>query len=127
MFDDEMIEEFKVEASDILMEGEAALLDISKGQNFSQKYNELFRAFHSIKGGAGMLGLEEVQKHTHFLENLLQEFADSENMQEVAIDYFLKGIDATRQLLDGESISFSYLSLDELLQKPKKDRFDFTT
>ena len=119
MFDNEMIDEFKVEVLDILLEAESALLDLSKGNNFSKKYNEVFRAFHLIKGGAGMLGLEEVQKHTHFLENLLQEFSDSESMPEVAIDYFLKGIDLTRSILDGENVSFDYVSKDELVKNPK--------
>lgn len=108
MFDEEMLEEFKIEAFDMLEEGEANLLNLDKGAEFESEYNNIFRVFHSLKGGAGMLGMEEVQKHTHFLENLLEKCKEKGEMPKEYIDYFLSGIDATRGLLNGETVDFDY-------------------
>ncbi|MFK8138204.1 MAG: response regulator [Bdellovibrionales bacterium] len=105
-FDQEMIEEFKIEAFDMLDQAESSLLAIDKGEDFNENYNNIFRAFHSLKGGAGMLGLEEVQKQTHFLENLLEQTKETGHMEKVYIDYFLSGCDASRRLLDGEEVDF---------------------
>ncbi|MEC9283803.1 MAG: response regulator [Bdellovibrionota bacterium] len=108
MFDEEMVEEFKIEAFELLDEGEANLLAIDRGEDFLSQYNNVFRVFHSLKGGAGMLGMEEVQKHTHYLENLLEKCKEAGQMTKPYIDYFLSGIDGSRHLLNGESIDFDY-------------------
>lgn len=106
MFDDEMIEEFKVEAFELLEEAERDLLALDRGDDFEQNYNSCFRVFHSLKGGAGMLGMEALQAHTHFLENLLEKRKAEQSFPKVYIDYFLAGIDAARSLLNGEAVDF---------------------
>ncbi|MAF91730.1 MAG: hypothetical protein CL674_10715 [Bdellovibrionaceae bacterium] len=118
MFDEEMVEEFKIEAFELLDEGEANLLAIDRGEDFLTQYNNVFRVFHSLKGGAGMLGLEEVQKHTHYLENLLEKCKESGQMTKPYIDYFLLGIDCSRQLLNGQSIQFDYADPGESAAAP---------
>lgn len=108
MFDEEMLEEFKIEAYEMLDQGEANLLALDKGESFTEQYNNIFRVFHSLKGGAGMLGMEEVQKHTHYLENLLEKCKEIGSMEKEYIDYFLSGIDVTRDLLEGKEVDFDY-------------------
>ena len=59
----EEIREFKNEALELLDEAEQSLLSLEKGGDFSKTYAAVFRVFHSLKGGAGMLGLQELQSH----------------------------------------------------------------
>lgn len=108
MFDEAMIEEFRIEALELLEEGEVGLLAIDKGGDFIQHYNGIFRVFHSLKGGAGMLGMEELQRHTHYLENLLEKCKESGQMEKAYVDYFLRGVDAARSLLHGDAVDFDY-------------------
>lgn len=122
MFDESMIEEFKVEAYDMLDEGESNLLALDRGESFTEQYNNIFRVFHSLKGGAGMLGMEEVQKHTHYLENLLEKCKEKGEMTKEYIDYFLAGIDATRVLMEGGEINFDYADPSEAkVEVPDKE------
>ena len=44
MSDDGMIDEFKIEASELFEEAENSLLNIDKGQDFLSNYNGIFRA-----------------------------------------------------------------------------------
>ena len=70
---DEILKEFFNEAFELFEEAETALLEIEKDIDFDKNFNCLFRAFHSIKGGAGMFELTVIQSHMHYLENLLSE------------------------------------------------------
>ncbi|WP_369676875.1 Hpt domain-containing protein, partial [Enterococcus faecium] len=49
------IEEFKLEALDLLEAAEDNLLQLDRGATLATHYDAIFRCFHSIKGGAGML------------------------------------------------------------------------
>lgn len=107
MLSDEDIKEFKIEAEELLASAEKSLLAIDNGENFNDQYNSIFRAFHSIKGGAGMLSLEALQKHMHQAENDLQSCKAVNAMTKNQCSYFLKSIDVSRDLLDGKNTTFN--------------------
>jgi len=113
MIDDSMIEEFKIEAQEMFENSENGFLNIEKGDNFIENYNLIFRAFHSLKGAAGMFGLEDLQAHMHKLESLFEAQKNNGKLDKAQIDYFLTGIDGAKVLIDGGSISFKYYSIEE--------------
>ncbi|MCB0283020.1 MAG: chemotaxis protein CheW [Calditrichaeota bacterium] len=71
--DDEIIRVFIEESHEHMNGIEADLLDIEKdGENINTDLvNKVFRAIHSVKGGAGFLGLENIKELAHEMENLL--------------------------------------------------------
>jgi DNA-binding response OmpR family regulator/HPt (histidine-containing phosphotransfer) domain-containing protein len=115
MLDDSMFDELKIEASEMLEESEDLLLEIEKGEDFEERYNGIFRAFHSLKGAAGMFGLDELQKHMHSLESLFEKTRDIGGVSKEQIDYFLRGIDEAKNFLNGEEINFDQLELKSFL------------
>jgi len=52
---------------------EAGLLDLESGQATEETLHAIFRAAHSIKGGAGSFGFSRISQATHHLETLLDE------------------------------------------------------
>ena len=66
-------EVFFLESFEALDSMEGALLQLVPGVADSETVNTIFRVAHSIKGGAGMFGFNEVATFTHTLETLLDE------------------------------------------------------
>lgn len=63
--------------------------------------NKLFRAAHTIKGGAGFLGLTQVSKLSHSMENLLANVRDGEAKPSMEyIDILLDSLDTLRAMID---------------------------
>jgi FixJ family two-component response regulator/HPt (histidine-containing phosphotransfer) domain-containing protein len=117
MEDDLMIEEFKIEAAEMFESAEEGLLNIDKGHDFNSNYNSVFRSFHSLKGAAGMFGLESLQTHMHKLESLLEAQKKINGVKKHQIDYFLRGIDAARSLLDGSKVEFKHIDPEHFNQE----------
>lgn len=107
-FSPEEVQEFCVEAADLLDQAESGLLEIDRTNDLQTAYDAVFRVFHSLKGGAGMLGLDPLQAHMHKLENQLGEIKSRGKISKVEISFFLRGVDASRKLLAGEAVSFDY-------------------
>ena len=62
---------FLQEADDLLAQIEEAALALLQPGAPAELINQLFRAFHTIKGSGGMCGLEKVAGFTHHIETLL--------------------------------------------------------
>lgn len=107
-FTEEEVSEFKIEAAELLDQAEKSLLALDQGAEFHQEYDAVFRAFHSIKGAAGMMEMIPLQSHMHQLENLLVEQKLKSTLSKQLIDHFLLGVDGSRKLLDGEEIEFDH-------------------
>lgn len=120
--EDESIQEFIIEASELLESAEQGLLKIEEGQEYQVNFNSVFRAFHSIKGGAGMLGLTETNKVVHFLEDILTEANRTKSIDANLVDYFFRGIDSIRKAIDGEDHGFEFKSPLEESRKKDTDR-----
>ena len=67
----EFQDSFFEEVGELLEGMEAQLLALDLAQPDPEQLNAIFRAAHSIKGGAGTFGFEAMQRTTHLLENLL--------------------------------------------------------
>jgi len=80
---------------------ESELLEMSPGEAESDSIGTIFRAAHSIKGGAATFGLESIAGFTHVVETLLDEIRSGERaVTRDAIDLFLNSIDCIRDMLD---------------------------
>ena len=112
-FTEEEINDFRVEAEELLDSAEQALLALDKGADFKAHYDAIFRAFHSIKGAAGMMEMFDVQAHMHQLENTLTEQKSKPVLAKSYIDLFLRGSDGARSLLNQRSIEFDYSVKEE--------------
>ena len=66
------LQAFITEARDLLSGMEHSLLQLEGGSD-PDMVNELFRAAHTIKGSAGLFGLDGVVRFTHHLESLLDQ------------------------------------------------------
>ncbi|MCB9849233.1 MAG: chemotaxis protein CheW [Phycisphaerales bacterium] len=69
----EFVVAFIEEAAEHIENIEAALLEVEQSPDDSEKINELFRPFHTIKGMAGFLNLRDVNCLTHEVETLLDQ------------------------------------------------------
>lgn len=105
---DEDVQEFLVEATELLDVAEERLMKIDQGEEFPKNYDAIFRAFHSIKGAAGMLGWTNLQNHMHQIETHFQNLKTASTLTSAQTSYFLGSIDASRDLLEGKEINFNY-------------------
>lgn len=70
---DAVLQTFLIECGELLEEMEHALLAVEAAPDKSELVNAIFRAAHTIKGSAGLFGLEHVVSFTHVLESVLDE------------------------------------------------------
>ncbi len=68
---------FIEEAKDHLNTIEQGLLNLADTLNDSEMMNEVFRAAHSVKGGAAMLGLNSIQRTSHRMEDFFKVMKES--------------------------------------------------
>lgn len=73
---DGALQTFFAEADDLLNSMEAALLRMDEGDKDMETINEIFRAAHTIKGSAGLFGLDDIVSFTHIVENVLDRARD---------------------------------------------------
>ena len=82
---------------------ETILLQLRSAPADVELLNAIFRCAHSIKGGAGSFGLNNLVRFTHALENLLEQLRSLElAATEDVIDILLQSIDVLRELLGAE-------------------------
>jgi two-component system chemotaxis sensor kinase CheA len=67
---DDMLKDFVVEAMDLATNVEEHLLRLERDPDNKETLNAVFRSFHTIKGGAGFMGLPALVAACHLTENL---------------------------------------------------------
>ncbi|WP_330984458.1 MULTISPECIES: chemotaxis protein CheA [Enterobacterales] len=105
------------EADELLADMEQHLLDLVPEAPDSEQLNAIFRAAHSIKGGAGTFGFSVLQETTHLMENLLDEARRGEmQLNTDIINLFLETKDIMQEQLDAykssqepDAASFEYI------------------
>ncbi|NHR06154.1 chemotaxis protein CheA [Chromobacterium haemolyticum] len=70
------LQTFFEESNDLLGEMESILLDAEADSTTTEQLNALFRSMHTIKGSAGLFGLDIVVGFTHEVENVLDLLRD---------------------------------------------------
>ncbi len=80
---------------------ESGLLALESGTANSETINTIFRAAHSIKGGAGTFGFTAVANFTHVLETLLDEMRGGRReVSAEAVSVLIESVDVLRMLLE---------------------------
>ncbi|MBT4527577.1 MAG: response regulator [Deltaproteobacteria bacterium] len=101
MFDEDLLIGFVDEAKEHLTTIEPDLLAIESNPTNMDIVNRLFRSVHSIKGGAGFFGLEQLGTLSHAMENLMSKARTSEMiLGKKHIDALLKGLDKLNHMID---------------------------
>ena len=105
----EIIEEFICEVRDLVEAMEADIITLAAIHQNSeaqtspenlQKLHTIFRAFHSIKGGAGFLQFNNLVKCAHSAENLLDRFRNGEiTIQPSHVDLLCQACDFIKEAL----------------------------
>ncbi len=79
---------------------ESGLLELEVGADNNEAINQIFRAAHSIKGGAGTFGFTAVTEFTHLLETILDRRRSGQaEVTQDAVDVLLESIDVLRDML----------------------------
>lgn len=99
--DEDILAEFVMEWSDHVQNAEAALLDLERDPLGHDELDAVFRAFHSIKGGAAFLHQDDLRSLAHRAEG----FLDRARSQEIHIvgpnaTLALRALDAVRWFTD---------------------------
>lgn len=99
---EQFYEIFFEESSELLADMEACLLRLDVNSPDLEDLNAIFRAAHSIKGGAGTFGFTDMTEMTHMLETLLDKLRKGElEVRSEMIDAFLKAGDVIKDQLAG--------------------------
>lgn len=92
---------FIEEAQEHLTTIETSLMNLQGVVDDPEAMSEMFRAAHSVKGGAAMLGLYSIQQISHKLEDYFKILKENPiRVDETLETLFLQGFDALRELLD---------------------------
>nr|WP_304654256.1 chemotaxis protein CheA [Escherichia coli] len=105
------------EADELLADMELHLLVLQPEAPDAEQLNAIFRAAHSIKGGAGTFGFSVLQETTHLMENLLDEARRGEMQLNTDIinlfletkDIMQEQLDAYKQSQEPDAASFDYI------------------
>ncbi|NJB68916.1 two-component system chemotaxis sensor kinase CheA [Desulfobaculum xiamenense] len=101
--DQEVMEAFVDETRDRLVELETGILHLEHldGASVEEVVNEIFRAAHSVKAGAGLLKLHSMERLSHWLENILGRIRTGEIRPDAdLVTALLDGIDVLRDLAE---------------------------
>jgi len=115
----ELLSAFVEEGNELLDETEPLLIELESksrqsGEIDDEVLNTVFRAFHSLKGGAGFLNLNTIGLVTHEAETLLDLFRKSRgNVQSSHIDLLNRASDFLRQRLKQIAEEFSDAGFEE--------------
>ncbi len=75
---EELLQDFLMEAGDMLSDVDSKLMELEKSPDNAALLNEVFRGFHTIKGGAGFLNASELVTLCHLTENLFDKLRNNE-------------------------------------------------
>ena len=99
-FSDEMREilnEFLIEAEEILDSLDQDLVELEQNPTDKELLNKIFRGMHTLKGGAGFLGLTSVVELAHKLEDIFNKLRNDEmTLDSDRMDIILEGIDTLK-------------------------------
>jgi len=95
-----LLKDFITESLEYIDEIEVNILNLEQDPENKEYINAIFRPFHSIKGVAGFLNLDEIRTLAHNLENLLDKARNDElEVSSAVIDVVLDGADTLKAMI----------------------------
>lgn len=127
-----IIEFFLIEAGEHLQNLNKGLLALEKDPNDAAMIDELFRAAHTLKGSAAMMGYQGISDVAHKAEDMLSMYrAGSISITKATLNFLFDSVDAIKLLVDGvaanqpedplmvESIGRAFKEIVSGAQKPQ--------
>ncbi len=113
----QFVDVFMEECGEHLATLETSVLDLERRAD-DELLNRLFRAAHSIKGGAAMFGFARIAELTHGLESVLDAMRDHRlSPTPDLIDLLLRGTDAVSALLRTAGEGDASVAIEDLLAR----------
>lgn len=105
--DEEILQDFLVEATELLDQLNEQLVDLENAPDDANLLNSIFRGFHTIKGGAGFLGVTPLVEVCHRAENVFDKIRNHEVDYDASVaDVILRAFDQISKMIgllnDGE-------------------------
>ncbi len=98
---DQFKQSFREEAREVLVDLEAALLELNESRADMELVGRVFRALHTIKGSGSMFGFEQLAAFTHNLETAFDRVRDGRlQVSSELIDLTLAALDQIRAMLE---------------------------
>jgi len=99
--DDEIVQDFLIEGGETLEQLDAQLVSLESAPDDKQLLNAVFRAFHTIKGGAGFLALDNLVAVSHKSEDIFDMLRKGVlRIEPTLMDTFLQVLDVLRLMFD---------------------------
>lgn len=118
MTEDDIKQIFFVECEEALEAAESGLAACREGTHDAETINAIFRAVHSVKGGAGAFGHTALAAYTHGFENLLGEIREGlVPLEPGLVDLLLLALDCLRDHVEAARGSGAVPDDAELLAK----------
>ena len=112
--DDELLEDFLVEAGEILEQLGGQLVELEHRGEDKDLLNAVFRGFHTIKGGAGFLNITSLVEICHRAEDVFNTLRQGERIIDAPL------MDAILRVLDDVNAMFTLVRNGE--EPPPADR-----
>ena len=119
--DDEILQDFLVEAGEILEQLNEQLVDLEQNPDDQNLLNAVFRGFHTVKGGAGFLGLTALVDVCHQAEDVFNSLRTGELTADASMmDVILRAVDSVNgmftEIQSGQAITPANPELIEQLK-----------
>ncbi|WP_339528684.1 chemotaxis protein CheA [Pseudomonas mucidolens] len=99
--DEEILQDFLVEAGEILEQLSEQLVELESRPEDANLLNAIFRGFHTVKGGAGFLQLHELVECCHIAENVFDILRKGErHVDSELMDVILEALDAVNGMFN---------------------------
>ena len=97
--DEEILQDFLVEAGEILEQLSEQLVELESRPDDADLLNAIFRGFHTVKGGAGFLQLNELVECCHIAENVFDVLRKGERRVDAELmDVVLEALDTVNSM-----------------------------
>ena len=99
--EDEILQDFLVESAEILEELSEQLVELEQSPEDADLLNSIFRGFHTVKGGAGFLGLDGMVGICHVSEDVFDILRNGERVADSALmDAILRVLDVVNDMFE---------------------------
>jgi two-component system chemotaxis sensor kinase CheA len=113
---EELLQDFLLEAGELLSQVDNKLVDLEKRPDDRELLNDIFRGFHTIKGGAGFLNAENLVSLCHRTENLFDKLRNGElHLSAELMDIIMAATGTVRDMFGALSQSVQPKPADEEL------------
>ena len=116
--DDDIKRDFLQEAGELVQRLSEQLIDLEKSPDDPELLNAVFRAFHTVKGGAGFLELHPLVELCHVTEDVCNGLRSGQvKLDSTMMDCLLQSLDQVQLMLDK-------VAKDEALRAAPEDLID---